>query len=136
MLSPFPGTDPYLENPAHFRGVHTRFLTTIAELLNDSLPDGLVADIEERVFVVPPPRPIYPDIMVIAEPVLSRSSRQQNVFAHGTATEPMILTLSTEPGTERYVSVLTIGENSELVAMIEVLSPVNKDGAKGTEQYR
>jgi len=33
MPSPFPGMDPYLENPIHWRGVHTTLIVAIQKLL-------------------------------------------------------------------------------------------------------
>jgi hypothetical protein len=47
MPSPFPGMDPHLENPAHWRGVHAALIVAIYEALNAALPDGFLARIEE-----------------------------------------------------------------------------------------
>src|SRR5262245_54575356 len=53
MASPFPGMDPYLEDPAHWPGVHTFLIASFAELLNKKLRPRYVADIEERVYILP-----------------------------------------------------------------------------------
>ena len=37
MPSPFPGMDPYLEQPEIWRGFHTRFLTVASGVLNREL---------------------------------------------------------------------------------------------------
>ena len=45
MPSPFPGMDPYLEDPAHWRGVHAALIVACYETLNALLPDGFIARI-------------------------------------------------------------------------------------------
>lgn len=54
MPSPFPGMDPYLENPDLWSGVHQRLITLIADTLNGIMPPRYVADIGERVYIVQP----------------------------------------------------------------------------------
>lgn len=51
MPSPFPGMDPYLEDPARWGGVHTRLIVAAATELNRLLPDGIVAEIDEYLWV-------------------------------------------------------------------------------------
>lgn len=41
MASPFPGMDPYLEDPTLWRGVHHYLIAIIAETLGDALADGI-----------------------------------------------------------------------------------------------
>ena len=47
MPSPFPGMDPYLEDPAHWRGVHAVLIVGCYEALNATLPEGFVARIAQ-----------------------------------------------------------------------------------------
>lgn len=47
--SPFPGMDPYLEQ--HWGDVHQRFMTYACDQLQEHMPKGLRARMEERVFV-------------------------------------------------------------------------------------
>ena len=49
MKSPFPGMDPYLE--MHWGHVHQSLVTYALEALQPNLPTGLVARLEERVFI-------------------------------------------------------------------------------------
>ncbi len=49
MKSPFPGLDPYLE--PFWSGVHTRLMVKICDQLQQQLPPGLWADVEETVVV-------------------------------------------------------------------------------------
>src|SRR5258708_3106687 len=64
MPSPFPGMDPYLENPHSWGSVHHLFITFIAASLNDRLPEDFVARPDERLYVVQHERPIVPDVYV------------------------------------------------------------------------
>ncbi|MGL6094387.1 MAG: DUF4058 family protein, partial [Fimbriiglobus sp.] len=38
MPSPFPGMDPYLEDPTYWGGFHTNLYTGIQRALNQTLP--------------------------------------------------------------------------------------------------
>jgi hypothetical protein len=49
MNSPFPGMDPYLEQ--YWREVHVRLIAYAGDSLQERLPAGLRARIEERVFL-------------------------------------------------------------------------------------
>lgn len=53
MPSPFPGMDPYLEEPHLWPGVHANLIVAMQELLNRRLRPHYVADIEERVYLRP-----------------------------------------------------------------------------------
>ncbi len=52
--SPFPGIDPYLEEPTRWPGVHTRLITLIADTLPPQLAPAFTVAIEERVYVATP----------------------------------------------------------------------------------
>src|SRR5438270_5183314 len=79
MPSPFPGMDPYLEDPAVWPGVHLGLINATEEALNAALPPNYVADIGERVYVVRPDRDVYPDVAVVER--LYGSGRETQ--AHG-----------------------------------------------------
>ncbi len=51
MPSPFPGMDPYLENPHLWPDFHHRFATTMSELLNQFLPGEFFSLIKQRMEV-------------------------------------------------------------------------------------
>src|SRR6516225_204282 len=54
MPGPFPGMDPYLEDPLLWRGLHLSLIFCMTEALNARLPDDYIASIDERVYVVQP----------------------------------------------------------------------------------
>src|SRR5262249_60841973 len=52
MPSPFPGMDPYLEDPPFWSAFHASFITYWRNALNDCLPDHYEARIDEKVHLV------------------------------------------------------------------------------------
>src|SRR5688500_12437353 len=65
MPSPFPGMDPYLEDPIGWPDIHQGFITTMRAELNRVLPPQYRARMGERLYVVQPDRSIFPDAMVL-----------------------------------------------------------------------
>src|SRR5208282_2453096 len=66
MLSPFPGMDPYLEQ--FWGDIHHRLITYACDALQRQLPGGLLARVDERVFVEPADgqgRNIVTDVRVV-----------------------------------------------------------------------
>ncbi len=127
MPSPFPGMDPYLEDPAFWRDFHESFITYWRDALNDLLPDHYEARIDERVSLVDvpngAPRQVLPDVAVAQTFPLPT-----NVLAVATAvaTEPVIVPLHVlEQAEEAYIQLLHRPDRT-LVAVMELLSPSNK----------
>ena len=52
MPSPFPGMDPYLEDPALWSDFHASFITYWRDALADCLPENYEARIDEKVRLV------------------------------------------------------------------------------------
>jgi hypothetical protein len=50
--SPFPGMDPFLEDPAYWPDLHSRFINNWADALSDVLPEQYEANLAERVYLV------------------------------------------------------------------------------------
>lgn len=50
MAYPFPGMNPYLEDPALWQKVHKRLIIAIADALSPQLRPKYIVDIEERVY--------------------------------------------------------------------------------------
>src|SRR5437588_274558 len=117
--SPFPGMDPYLER--QWRDVHADVMALTRTALNQTLPDDLVARMEERVVIdhvgYDRPRAIFPDVRVFEDP----SSANAGSTASSTAVAaPIVLTLETEEHTETYVTILD-RDGGQLVTVIECL---------------
>src|SRR6266568_2636489 len=83
MASPFPGMDPYIEDPAFWRDFHQTFIGCWREAIASALPDNYDARLDETVNLVQMSpeviKLIYLDVAVSREPrrtkrVHSRSS--------------------------------------------------------------
>jgi len=101
--------------------------------LNRLLPDGYVADIGERLYILQPEveRHIYPDVMVLEQPSLPRRAEA----ATAVADLPLVLTLEPVEMREVFVQIFSLREGN-VVTVIEVLSPSNKTpGHEGRQLY-
>jgi len=138
MPGAFPGMDPYLEHPAWWPGVHQGVITYAREALNAVLPPAYVADIGERVYLVHQDRSIYPDLKVREQPSAPREAASgTGGTAVAVADEPpWILTIESGEIREVFVEILTVEDESRVVAVIEVLSPANRAaGSEGRRLY-
>ena len=68
MPSPFPGMDPFLEDPAVFPDVHDSLIFCIREALNAALPPPYYAGIASRVWLEASQRRVGPDVRVSHPP--------------------------------------------------------------------
>jgi hypothetical protein len=144
MASPFPGMDPYLENPARWPDVHQGLISAMRASLNALLPPGYVASMGERCQVVPIGRSIYPDVLLRQRPA-AITAGQPPSSGHVTAVAtdlaapdpPLILEeLSLEP-VEPYIEIKSLVDQSRVVTAIEVLSPANKEASsEGRNRYK
>jgi hypothetical protein len=129
MPSPFPGMDPYLEDPAFWSDFHARFLTYWCDAINDQLPGNYEARIDEKVNLVER----SPDRIKLIEPdtavTQDRPSSSAAAPASAVATlEPVTIPhlLIQEETHERWIEILHRPERS-LVTVLELLSPSNKE---------
>ncbi|MGQ9879813.1 MAG: DUF4058 family protein [Armatimonadota bacterium] len=142
MSNPFPGMNPYLEK--YWRDVHARLIVYACDALQERLPPGLIARIEERVYVDIPregiSRVIYPDIR-IKEIFQLFTAGGGTATATATALEEAVATatriiveLEEEPITETYIEVVDLA-GGQVVTVIEVLSISNKVPGAGQDAY-
>ncbi len=136
MPGPFPGMDPFLEDPPRWGGVHSGIIAYACGALNAVLPAGYAAEIGERVWVVRPERTIYPDMVVIEPPVSSRRKPGDEGGITATADPPWVVTVEGYEMREAFLDIATVDDPSTLVATVEVLSPSNKaQGGDGRALY-
>ncbi len=79
MPGPFPGMDPYLEDPFIWQGVHNTLITYIAAALNAVLPPDYVADTGVRCLIERQMSAIIPDVIVQEERALVLLERSGSV---------------------------------------------------------
>jgi hypothetical protein len=135
MKSPFPGMDPYLEQ--HWRDVHHNLITFLQGALNEQLPEGLIARVEERVFLESEEgsgRSMYPDARVVERgPAPATRAPDSNLAV----AEPLTIPLpSMEPLTEGFILIVDVSSGNRVVTVIEVLSLSNKTPGDGQTLYQ
>src|SRR4051812_17684036 len=65
MPSPFPGMDPYLEDPAVFPDFHDSLIVALKAAINAVLPEPYFATIASRIWVEAGERRVQPDVNVM-----------------------------------------------------------------------
>lgn len=123
MQSPFPGMDPYLEEPGGWKGVHGRLIAILGELLNRDLGPSFIADGDTRVYVVAPSERqwIFPDLYVIETP-----RPQTTPVMRGAVATPVRVSLSEPTAMEQPYIVIRDRTSRQVVTIVDVLSPINK----------
>lgn len=138
MPSPFPGMDPYLEDPTRWGGVHTRLIVAISNRLNQLLPPNLVADIDQYVWVTEESddgrQRVKPDVFIPDETSPPQTSDYPSDPA-GVSPATATLTLpATTVRKNRVVKIMTI-DNTRVLTVIEILSPSNKYSGDDRDAY-
>lgn len=135
MPGPFPGMDPYLEDPLLWRGLHLSLIFCITEAINAQLPADYIANIDERVYVVQPEHTIYPDVAVIQRP-RSSVSQTGSVAMAEEADSSVVLAAYPIEITEGFIEIRSARRPNRVVTIIEILSPFNKAaGSEGRQDY-
>lgn len=135
MPSPFPGMDPFLEDPGLWQSFHGLFAGQIAIGLNRVLPEGCVALFGERCYVLLAPRDYH------AEVAIKRVTEQPTRGA--TATLPSVdeaaptgvIHLLSEKVREYYVEIVMQEDRRQAFTAIELLSPTNKNPRQQQAAY-
>lgn len=129
MPSPFPGMDPYLEEPAGWPDVHHRLLSTISDQIAALAAPRYFVRIEERVYITDPlddtgyPK-LVPDIVVTRSP--RRAIREAPPAGGLTLTPPAVIEASLDLEIHDYYLQIHDARSREVVTAIELLSPANK----------
>jgi hypothetical protein len=135
MKSPFPGMDPFLEEPAFWPDFHIRFINAWCEAIADALPPHYEATLGERVYLVEHDLDMqklgFPDVAVTRDDLAAPAPARA---ATATATlKPVTIPLATLDGPRStYIEILYQPDHI-LVATLELLSPANKEQPGRTE---
>lgn len=135
MASPFPGMDPFLELPGFWLDFHSRFMNVWCEAIADALPPDYEASLGESVYLVehdPEARKLgFPDIAVTQGS--ERPAGTPGGASPTTTLEPVTIPLTVLEGPRQaYIEILHRPERT-LVAVLELLSPANKEQPGRTE---
>jgi hypothetical protein len=129
MKSPFPGMDPFLEDPGFWPDFHSTFIHSWREHIAERLPDHYHASIGERSYLLeewPEQAKLAgPDVAVTHARGLKGPRQKRN---SGAATlEPVTIPVTVlDAPRELYIEILHQPDRV-LVAVLEMLSPGNKE---------
>ncbi len=140
MPSPFPGMDPYLEDPGLWPDVHNSLIVVAREFLIRQLRPKYAVRIEERVYISGEDDPgrdtIIPDIR-IALAARQKGARLRSDRGGPSVAEPEVLTTLLDNEIHEPYLQITDRISRQVVTAIEVLSPTNKIlGAEGRRSYQ
>jgi len=128
--------DPYLEDPARWRGVHARLIGVLGEMLTHQVAPRFFVDSEDDVYILNPDTSgrwqVEPDVYIVETVAREMPRRSRGRIAAPLLIEPP------EP-LEVRIPYLTVLDPSDqrVIATIEVLSPINKaSGSKGQRAFR
>ncbi|MUG97303.1 DUF4058 family protein [Scytonema sp. UIC 10036] len=133
VQNPFPGMNPYLEQPELWHQVHNRLIVAVADEITPQIAPKYRVAIEERVYTS-----IADSLLVgIADVAVSykgitapETTRMTTKLA-----EPVKIKVPIpEQVTERFLEV-KLTQTGEVVSIIEILSPKNKRSKEGREAY-
>ncbi|MBC8161880.1 MAG: DUF4058 family protein [Roseiflexaceae bacterium] len=135
MPSPFPGMDPYLEDPAVWPDVHQSFITYLRDEMQQYLRPQYSARIGERIYLVDSLRSVYPDVLLIQWPdAQPRESGGVAVLEAPPVDKPTKLKLIDVEYHEPYLEIYHT-YSGQVVTVIKVLSPANKQPGSGRDLY-
>jgi len=148
MPSPFPGMDPFLENPdIFFPDFHDSFVAYLREGLQPRLPVPYIAVLGRRTWIEVSERFIEPDVQVArgrlappptaAQSAESAESVASAVAVVAVAERPLVIRVPHDERSEPLVEIYRgRGFDRRLVTSIELLSPASKTpGEHGRDLY-
>jgi Protein of unknown function (DUF4058) len=130
MLSPFPGMDPYLENPFFWHQVHSRLIVALANDLGKRLRPKYYAAIETRTYLEDGAESVFvgiPDAIVFSENQAAITPQNTATLAMPTVMPQKVRLVEPIEVKERYLEIRKVGSH-EVIAAVEILSPKNKIG--------
>ncbi len=135
MPSPFPGMDPYLEDPGLWPEVHHNLISEIQAQLTPRLRPNYVVRIEERAYITHEenghsrPQQRVPDVEILTRPGRQKT-RSSKGKGSGTTTldypEPVVATTWFEEEIHEAFLKIIDRRSRDVVTVIELLSPANK----------
>ncbi len=141
MPSPFPGIDPWLEDPAIFPDLHNALITKIGDEVNRVLPEPYYATSGSRVWVDVSLRFVEPDVgVLLSQTKPRRGNGKPSESNPALATMPLRLhsprVIEHDETSEWFLEIFTRRGRNQLVTTLEILSHSNKTpGKKGRELF-
>lgn len=138
MASPFPGMDPFLEDPRLWESFHNRFIGVLDELLSARVRPHFYVEEQSSVYIVElgaqPRPPVKPDVYLVDTGRATGAGA--TAVADRPVTQPLVVKARfPEELRQRYLEIRN-SRNHTVVAVLELLSPTNKAaGTSGREAF-
>lgn len=134
MSYPFPGMNPWLEDVRLWRDVHTRLISALSDVLAPVLEPRYFVGVETHTYVSTFPDSSsgtrYPDITI-----LNRGGRAIAVAATAATAMPLEIQLPYRESIEEPYLEIRLVPGGEVVTVIELLSPTNKQQGRDRKSY-
>jgi hypothetical protein len=134
MPSPFPGMNPFLENPAVWPDFHLRMISTIGELLAPQVSPRYVVRAEAQLYIHE-----LPDrtrrLLGRGDVGISITTGRQATTATMAPSAPIRGSLPAVDIERIHYLEIRDRTNRQVVTVIELLSPSNKDSGADRDQY-
>ena len=127
----FPGMNPYLENPSLWPGVHASMIVYIRDFLQPQLRPRYVAAVEERVYLEDAGPQRISDVWVQKR----GPGKRRGGLALLEADTPVVVKAPGLEIHETYVTILDRYAANQVVTVIELVSPANKEDGPGRDSY-
>jgi hypothetical protein len=133
IQSSFPGMDPYLEAPNVWPDVPTSLMNIFREPLTPLLVPKYLVELEPQMVIdrLDDPQVILPDVSVTTSDVSAEAPSAVAVAAPA----PVRLRVPLDVPTQLVSVYIRQRETAHLIAVTELLPPVNKRRGKGREEY-
>lgn len=129
MPSPFPGMDPYLEQPGFWPDIHHELISGIRAALQPRLRPKYAASVETYIYVSDDDdtgrKVMIPDARIVDNPRATTRIGKPTAAAASVITESETIILVDEEIEVAYIEIWDLKADN-LVTVIEVLSPTNK----------
>lgn len=131
MPSPFPGMDPYLEDPRIWPDLHLRLIAAISRQLRPQLLPRYYTNVGERLYVEDVRQALYPDLTIVKPGTEAHQARGTAVLV---ADEPTVVSFDLRQR-EPYLEIRA-SSSHEVVTVLVVISPANKsNSSRGRAEY-
>ena len=142
MPSPFPGFDPYLENPDFWPEVHSRLIVALADSLVPQVRPKYEIAIEKRIYEVNPFNGDNSLLVGVPDLAVKRQSSPVNQASSQTAVavassplQPIVVKVPMSEKIKQHYLEVRDRSSGLVVTVVEILSPVNKRPGEGRESY-
>lgn len=136
LSCPFPGMDPWLEQPSLWGDVHFRLIAALASYLSPLVAPQYYVAVGTHTYVTTQTAPSlrYPDVGIVetrTSGVLQPSPASSSVLL----AEPIIVEVPLADTMEEAYLEIREPISGDVITAIEVLSPLNKRPGAGREKY-